>query len=304
MLVNTSNFGVQWNVWTKLLFEKLVFFWNECPTHSRTLSVVWPGTELFKLYSTGSVKLYQGNFFWKTFIFAFVLDFWRSTCSHSAKTVCQGCQSCIVVGESNFVRRNIHFEENAIPCTNVSEFWEKNFCRNSCECFQNCCQNWTPHVHRFFLRKKRFSERIIFFKNGFCLLVRQFCRFSEFLLWGCQNCILRFWKYFFGKEVFFETNISFHKYFRNLWTCGKFSRKKCLSKEIWFVQLFWTLSYNGLNTGDLFFCRFVKLSLCMSRKLFAGRLFYFTKNGFLAMFRFCRLFLDRLAKFSKFGVQL
>ena len=111
------------------------FFRNECPTLSRTLSVVWPGTELFKLYSTGSVKLYQGNFFWKTFIFAFVLDIWRSTCSHSAETVCQGCQSCIVVGERSFVRRNIHFEENTIPCKNVSEFWEINFCRNSCECF-------------------------------------------------------------------------------------------------------------------------------------------------------------------------
>ena len=102
------------------------------------------------------------------------------------------------------------------------------------------------------LEEKVFFRTNNFFKDSFYLWMRQFRRFSEFLLWGCQNCVLRFWKNFFGKEFSFKTNISFHKYFRNLWTFGNFSRKNYFSEEILFVQLFWTLSYNGLNTGDFF----------------------------------------------------
>ena len=263
-----------------------------------------PGTVLFKLHSTGSVKLYQGNFYLKNvhfcILFGILEEYLQSFCGNSlsrlSKLHCSWRKEFFAKKHTLWRERNSLYE-----CFGILR---EKFLPEFLWVFLELLSKLKSTCPQVFLEEKTFFRTNNFFKNGFWLLVRQFCRFSEFLLWGCQNCVLRFWRNFFGKEVSFKTNIFFHKYFRNLWTFGNFSRKKYFSEEILFVQLFWTLSYNGLNTGDLFFCRFVKLSLCMSRKLFSGRLFYFTKNGFLAMFRFCRLFLDRLAKCSKFGVQL
>ena len=102
-----------------------------------------PATGLFKLHSTEPVEHFLLKKSLKErLILQNVLDSERSTCGHSVEIFRQGCQTCTLVVEKIFFwgGEKHTFPKKISSCMNVLGSWEKIFCRNSCECFQNFCQ--------------------------------------------------------------------------------------------------------------------------------------------------------------------
>ena len=100
---------------------------------STSLTGVWPENLRQLCWSNillGQRKILREMFFEKLSTVKTFAEFEISTCGHSAKIFWQGFQSCFLVFEKNYLRKNIHFGKKTL-CMKVSGLWwnKSKFCR-------------------------------------------------------------------------------------------------------------------------------------------------------------------------------